>query len=72
MTFASQTLTAHLFRGAAAFGLLYWAISQQHTHPVWALAAGALALVAMRGCPVCWAIGLVQTVIAPRKAPVKG
>jgi hypothetical protein len=24
--------------------------------------AGLLALVAMRGCPVCWTIGLVETI----------
>ena len=60
--FATRTLTGHLLRGAVAFGLLYAAISQQHAHPGWSLLAGALALVAMRGCPVCWAIGLVETV----------
>jgi hypothetical protein len=26
------------------------------------LLAGLLALVAMRGCPVCWTIGLVETI----------
>ena len=30
-------------------------------HPNWSVAAGLLALVAMRGCPVCWAIGLAET-----------
>lgn len=58
--FASQTLTSHLLRGTAAFALLYAAVSQQHAHPAWALLAGALSLVAMRGCPVCWTIGLIQ------------
>ena len=59
--FASNTLTGHVVRGAVAFALLYTAISQQHHHPWWALLAGALSLFAMRGCPVCWTIGLVET-----------
>jgi hypothetical protein len=60
--FASQTLAGHLLRGAAAFALLYWAIAHQQAQPFMALLAGAGALVAMRGCPVCWAIGLVETI----------
>ena len=56
--FATQTLTGHVIRGAVAFALLYLAIEQQYLHPVASLLAGLLALVAMRGCPVCWTIGL--------------
>ncbi|MDP3760668.1 MAG: hypothetical protein Q8R01_09165 [Ramlibacter sp.] len=61
--FASRTVAGHLIRGAMAFALLYAAVSQQHTHPLWALLAGGLALVAMRGCPVCWTIGLVEALV---------
>ena len=60
--FATQTVTGHLIRGAVAFALLYLAIEQQHSHPVASLSAGLLALVAMRGCPACWTIGLVETI----------
>ena len=60
--FASNTLTGHVVRGAIAFALLYAAITQQHQHPWWALLAGALSLVAMRGCPICWTIGLAETI----------
>ena len=60
--FATQTLTGHVIRGAVAFALLYFAIEQQRLHPVASLLAGLLALVAMRGCPVCWTIGLVETI----------
>lgn len=59
--FASQSLAGHLLRGGVAFALLYWAIAHQQTQPFAALLAGAGALVAMRGCPVCWTIGLVET-----------
>src|SRR5882762_10478748 len=60
--FATQTLTGHVIRGAVAFALLYLAIEQQHLHPAASLLAGLLALVAMRGCPVCWTIGLAETI----------
>ena len=60
--FATQTLTGHLIRGAMAFALIYLAIKQQPFHPVASLLAGLLALVAMRGCPVCWTIGLAETI----------
>lgn len=60
--FATQTLTGHVIRGAAAFALIYLAIVHQHLHPATSLLAGLLALVAMRGCPVCWTIGLVETI----------
>lgn len=60
--FASESLAGHLLRGAVAFMLLYWAITHQQAQPFTALLAGAGALVAMRGCPVCWTIGLVETI----------
>jgi hypothetical protein len=60
--FATQTLTGHVIRGAVAFALLYLAIGQQLIHPVASLGAGLLALVAMRGCPMCWTIGLIETI----------
>ena len=60
--FATQTVTGHVIRGAVAFALLYLAIGQQHLHPVASLLAGLLALVAMSGWPVCWTIGLAETI----------
>ena len=65
---ASRTLTRHLLRGAIAAALLYAAISQQDSAPGWSVLAGLLAFVAMRGCPACWTIGLVET-ICRRAAP---
>lgn len=61
--FASETLTGHLLRGGVAAILLGWAIARHEMHPLEAFAAGAGALVAMRGCPMCWTIGLVETVL---------
>ena len=60
--FATHTLGGHLIRGAIAFAFPYGAIGWQHAHPVGSVLAGLLALVAMRGCPACWTIGLVETI----------
>ncbi len=60
--FATRTLTGHVIRGAVAYALFYLAIEQQHVHPVTSSLAGLLALVVMRGCPVCWTIGLAETI----------
>jgi hypothetical protein len=60
--FATRTLSGHLLRGAVAFGLLYAAVTHQQEHPLWSVAAGLAALVVLRGCPMCWAIGLVETI----------
>jgi hypothetical protein len=59
--FASASLLGHLVRGAVAIGLLLWAIQHQ-TQAVLSLLAAAGAIVAFRGCPLCWTIGLVETI----------
>ena len=61
--FASKTIGGQLLRGAIAAALIAWAVVHQMSHPVFALTARAAALVAMRGCPLCWTLGLVATVV---------
>ena len=65
--FASRHLSAHLLRGAAAAALLAGAFVLQSAHPWWAAAAALAALGALRGCPVCWTIGLVETLGRQRR-----
>ena len=65
--FATRTVGGHLIRGAVAFALLWAAIGQQHAHPNWSMLAALLALVAMRGCPACWTIGLVEAISQGRR-----
>lgn len=60
--FASKTVAAHLARGVIAAALITFALLNQSSHPVFAVAAGGLALVAMRGCPLCWTMGLLETI----------
>jgi len=64
--FGSASLGAHLMRGAAAAALLGFAIVQQTAHPWASLSAGVAALVALRGCPMCWTVGLVETLAQGR------
>jgi len=59
--FASKTLAHHLLRGGAAAGLIALAIEINHELPLLAVVAGIAAIVAMRGCPTCWLIGLCET-----------
>jgi hypothetical protein len=67
--FGSAFLVAHLMRGAAAAALLAWAIVDQTAHPWLSLGAGVAALVALRGCPMCWTVGLVETLSHGHRAP---
>src|SRR5262249_45596859 len=53
--------------GAAAAALLAWAIVHQTAHPWLSLGAGVAALVALRGCPMCWTVGLVETLSQGRR-----
>ena len=60
--FASTSIAAHLTRGVIAAALIAWAVLHQSSNPAFAVIAIVLAIVAMRGCPMCWALGLVETI----------
>ena len=59
--FASESVTGHLLRGAAGILLLAWALRHQEQTGL-SIAAAIGALVVFRGCPVCWTIGLFESV----------
>lgn len=61
MIFGSSTVIAHLVKGAVAATLLAWAWLHQTSEPAFAIGALLLAMVAMRGCPMCWLLGLFET-----------
>lgn len=64
--FASKSLGEHLLRGAIGVAALAGAVA--YGGLVWPVAVLLpVALVALRGCPACWTIGLVQTVWAKVK-----
>lgn len=65
--FASATLVEHLLRGAAGIGAIWLAVV--FSASLWlSLGLGVLALLAFRGCPMCWTVGLVETVRARLRA----
>ncbi|MEV0665017.1 hypothetical protein ACIBI3_17155 [Actinomadura luteofluorescens] len=60
--FASSSLPRHLLRGATGFGALIGSIALLPVLGVGSLLLAPIGLLALRGCPACWAIGLVQTI----------
>ena len=63
---ASTSLPVHLARGALGFGLLGAAIVLAPGHGPVALLLAPPGLLALRGCPTCWLVGLVETISAGR------
>lgn len=61
MTFGNRTITLHLVRGAIGFGALALAVTAQIS-PWWSVGLIPIALIALKGCPICWTMGLVETV----------
>ncbi|MGW5385978.1 hypothetical protein [Nocardia sp. NPDC003963] len=60
--FASTSLLEHLLRGTVGFGALIGSVGLIPIVGPAALLLLPVALLALRGCPTCWAIGLVQTI----------
>lgn len=59
--FASASVPRHLARGAAGFGSLAASVLLiPVTGPV-SLLLAPVGLLALRGCPLCWTVGLAQT-----------
>lgn len=71
--FASKTYLEHLARGVigvAAIALaVYFGRIGGGIAVVASLALGIAALAALRGCPICWAVGLVEIVAARKDNP---
>ncbi len=67
--FASRTLIEHVLRGAVGIGALWLAATIGASHPWSSLALGAVVLLAFRGCPICWTIGLFETVARQTRKP---
>ncbi|MFE1267032.1 hypothetical protein [Streptomyces sp. NPDC058758] len=60
--FSSSSVPRHLARGALGFGLVIGSVALVPVAGPVALLAAPLALVAFRGCPTCWMVGLAQTI----------
>jgi hypothetical protein len=62
MTFASTSLPRHLLRGALGFGSLIAAFALLPAVGPTSLLLLPVTLLAFRGCPTCWVIGLIETI----------
>ncbi|WP_052391575.1 hypothetical protein [Streptomyces sp. NRRL B-24484] len=60
--YASTSLSRHLTRGTVGFGSLIGSFALVPLVGPASLLLLPFGLLALRGCPMCWAIGLVQTV----------
>ncbi|MFD3463264.1 hypothetical protein ACFWVM_26410 [Nocardia fluminea] len=60
--FASKSVFEHLVRGGVGFGALIGSIALIPIVGPISLLLLPVGLVALRGCPTCWAIGLIQTI----------
>ena len=56
--FCSTSVIQHVLRGIGALALLVCAALVFQAYPLWALLPLAGALLLMRGCPMCWLVGL--------------
>ncbi|SDE20658.1 hypothetical protein [Glycomyces harbinensis] len=59
--FASASLSRHLARGVIGFGSLVGSIALVPVVGWFGLLLLPVGLLALRGCPMCWAVGLAQT-----------
>ncbi|MEU5535824.1 hypothetical protein [Streptomyces sp. NPDC020362] len=60
--FASKSVPRHLARGVIGFGLIIGSIALVPVAGPVTLLAAPLGLIAFRGCPTCWMVGLAQTI----------
>ena len=59
--FGSKPLIGHLLRGLTGFVAVYWAFTHQ-SEPVLSVLSIGAALLLFHGCPVCWTVGLMETI----------
>jgi hypothetical protein len=64
--FASASPARHATRGAIGFGLLGSAFALVPSIGPAALLLAPAGLLALRGCPMCWTVGLIETIAAGR------
>lgn len=63
MTFGNQSILVHLVRGIVGFGALTLAMIGYDKVGWVALLLLPVTLWMLKGCPVCWSIGLVESIV---------
>ena len=61
--FKSRSIAEHTVRGILGFGLLSVALTYAATLGWWTMLPAAGALLSFRGCPMCWTMGFVETIL---------
>lgn len=60
--FASTSLPRHLIRGVVGFGAVIASFALIPAVGPLSLVLLPIGVLALRGCPMCWTIGLIQTI----------
>jgi hypothetical protein len=61
--FPSRNVAIHIVRGILGLGFLAIALQYSTVLGWWTLLPVAAALVCLGGCPMCWVVGLIETVL---------
>lgn len=64
--FASKSVPRHVLKGVVGFGTIIAAFALIPVLGWFSLVLAPLGLLVLRGCPMCWTIGLLQTISAGR------
>ena len=64
MAFGNRSLALHVLRGVLGFGSLVLALKGYDIVGWPALLLMGIAVWALKGCPICWTIGLFETLAA--------
>ena len=64
MAFGNRSLAVHVLRGVLGFGSLVLALKGYEIIGWPALLLMIVAVWALKGCPICWTIGLFETLAA--------
>lgn len=64
--FCSRSIGLHLLKGAAALTLILLAMYFGPGQPLLVIPLLVGAVLFLRGCPMCWLIGLVETMLNKR------
>ena len=67
--FGSRTVLIHILRGILGLGFLAVALQYSSDLGWWVLAPLAAALICLGGCPMCWTVGLVATILQRKTRP---
>ncbi len=61
--FGSRSVSFHILRGILGIGFLAIALHYAPVWGWWTLVPVAGALICLGGCPMCWTVGLIATVL---------